>query len=142
MKTYTARPIVRTRFQTPMSTFMTHPFGFQPVIKTRDLKATNPSTNVVRMENGYQVQLAVPGVPKNQIQIQVVEDQLVISATNPNQEKEMQFVRQEFDYNGFKRSFTLHKNADTENMMATFENGILTIMIPDKEPETRKIEIQ
>lgn len=142
MKTYTARPIVRTRFQTPMSTFMTHPFGFQPVIKTRDLKATNPSTNVVRMENGYQVQLAVPGVPKNQIQIQVVEDQLVISATNPNQEKEMQFVRQEFDYNGFKRSFTLHKNADTENMKATFENGILTIMIPDKEPETRKIEIQ
>ena len=142
MKTYAARPIVRTRFQTPVSTFMTHPFGFQPVMKTRDLKATNPSTNVVRMENGYQVQLAVPGVPKNQIQIQVVEDQLVISATNPNQEKEMQYVRQEFDYSGFKRSFTLHKNADTENMRASFENGILSIMIPDKEPETRKIEIQ
>ena len=142
MKPYAARPIIRTRFQTPVSPMMAHPFSYQwPVIKTRDLKATNPSTNIVRMDNGYQLQLAVPGVPKNQIQIQVVEDQLVVSATNPNQETEMRFLRQEFDFSGFKRSFTLHKNADTENLKANFENGILTITIPDKEPETRKIEI-
>lgn len=141
MKTY-ARPVIRTRFQTPVSTFMTHPFSFQrPVMAARELKATQPSTNVVRMDNAYQLQLAVPGVPKDRINIEIVEDQLVISATNPNQETEKHFVRQEFDFSDFKRSFTLHKNADTGNMKASFENGILTIMIPDKEPETKKIEI-
>ncbi|HUR31470.1 MAG TPA: Hsp20/alpha crystallin family protein [Saprospiraceae bacterium] len=143
MKPYTARPILRTRFQNPMSAYMTHPCNYEwPVVKSRDLKATNPATNIVRMEAGYQIQIAVPGIPKNQIQIQVVEDQLVVSATNPNQETEKRFVRQEFDFSGFKRSFTLPKNADTENMKAGFENGILTITILDKEPETRKIEIQ
>ena len=143
MKPYAARPIMRTRFQTPVSSLMTFPLSYDwPVMKTRDMKATNPSANIVRMESGFQVQLAVPGIPKNQIQIQVVEDQLVVSATNPNQETGKHFVRQEFDYNGFKRSFTLHKNADTDNMKAGFENGILTITIPDREPETRKIEIQ
>ena len=94
------------------------------------------------MDNGYQLQLAIPGIPKNNIQIQVVEDQLVVSSTNPSQQKEGRFVRREFDYSTFKRSFTLHKNADTENLKASFDNGLLTIVIPDKEPETRKIEIQ
>ena len=142
MKPYLASPLLRTRFQ-PMSSLMTHPLSYQmPVMKTREMLETNPSTNVVRMDKGYQLQLAVPGVPKNNIQIQVIEGQLVVSATNPNQEKEGRFVRREFDYSTFKRSFTLHKNADTENLKASFENGLLTIVIPDREPETRKIEIQ
>ena len=83
MKPYAARPIMRTRFQTPVSSFMTFPLSYDwPVMKTRDMKATNPSANIVRMESGFQVQLAVPGVPKNQIQIQVVEDQLLEKAVS------------------------------------------------------------
>ena|SRR5688572_5827398 len=142
MKPYLASPLVRTRIQ-PLPSLMTHPLSHQwPVIKTRESVETNPSTNVVRLENGYQLQLAVPGVPKSNIQIQVIQGQLVVSATNPNQEKETRFVRREFDFSSFKRSFTLHKNADTENLKASFDNGILTIVIPNREPETRKIEIQ
>ena len=142
MKPYLASPLVRTRIQ-PLPSLMSHPINHQwPVVRNRESLETNPSTNVVRLENGYQLRLAVPGVPKSNIQIQVVEGQLVVSATNPNQEKEARFVRREFDYSNFKRSFTLHKNADTENLKASFENGILTIVIPNREPETRKIEIQ
>ena len=141
MKPYTARPMMRTRFQTPVS-FVAHPFTYQwPEMNNRQM-ATNPATNIVRLENGFQIQVAVPGVPKNQIQLQVMEDQLIISTTHQNGESEKRFIRKEFDYTKFKRSFTLPKNADTDNLKASFENGILTITIPDKTPETKKIEIQ
>ena|SRR5687767_12033341 len=144
MKPYVARPVIRTRFQAPVSPFLTQPFGFErPVFKTREMMVNSPSTNILRLENGYQIQLAVPGVPKNQIQISVADGQLTVSATNPNQEKQQnQFLRREFDLSSFNRTFTLHKNADTENLKATFDQGILNIVIPDKEPEVRKIEIQ
>lgn len=141
MKPYLASPLYRTRFQLAPS-LKAQPFrNPTPVIKTCEMVETNPSTNVVRHENGYQLKLAVPGVPKSNISIEVVEGQLVVSATNSNQEENPRFVRREFDYTSFKRSFTLHKNADTQNLKAAFENGILTIVIPDKESVTRKIEI-
>ena len=143
MKPYATRPLLRARFQPQVPTFMANPMSYHvPVVRhTADLRSTSPATNMIRLENAYQIQLAVPGVPKNQIQIQVVEDQLIVSATNNNQETKTVFIRQEFDYSGFKKSFTLHKNADVENLKASFDQGILTITIPDKAPETRKIEI-
>ena len=141
MKPYAARPLMRTRFQSPVS-FVTQPFTYQwPVTNTRQM-ATNPATNIVRMEDGFQIQVAVPGVPKNQIQLKVMEDQLIISTTHQNGEGEKRFIRKEFDFTNFKRSFTLPNTADTDNLKASFENGILTITIPDKTPETKKIEIQ
>jgi len=122
---------------------MTHPFGQQALVATpRNVKATRPATNISRLENGYQIQMAVSGVSKDQIKIQIVEGQLVVSSDNTVQEAENRFVRQEFDYHDVKRSFNLQKNADTENLKASFEQGILTIVIPNKEADTRKIEIQ
>ena len=143
MKPYASRPLLRARFQPHVPTFMASPMSYQaPVVRqTADLRSTSPATNMIRLENGYQIQIAIPGIPKNQIQIQVVEDQLVVSATNQNQETKTVFIRQEFDYSGFKKTFTLHKNADLENLKASFDQGILLITIPDKMPETRKIEI-
>ena len=142
MKPYACRPVVRTRFK-PQSSVMTNPFIHQwPVINSRELKATRPATNIVRLENGYQIEMAVPGLTKDQIKIQIVEDQLVVAANNTKEETETRFVRQEFDYSDFKRSFNLQKNADTENLKASFDQGILTIVIPNREPDLKKIEIQ
>jgi HSP20 family protein len=47
-------------------------------------------------------------------------------------------VRKEFSYNSFKRSFNLPKLVDIENIEATNENGLLTILIPKKEEEIKK----
>ena len=140
MKPYIARPIMRTRLQPSMS-LMT-PSLWPMMNPSREMMATNPATNIARMENGYQIQLAIPGVPKDKIQIQMVEGNLVVSTINQESNSEQRFVRKEFDFANFSRTFTLHKNADIENLKASFENGILTITIPDREPETRKIEIQ
>jgi HSP20 family protein len=141
MKPYAFNPIMRTGFQ-PATACVIRPYNAQrPVAKEFDQKTTTPSANILRMENGFEIRLAVPGVPKNQIKIEVVENQLIVSATNPNQGEQPKFVRHEFDFNGFKRTFNLHKNADTAQLKASFDQGILTITIPDREPETRKIEI-
>ena len=141
MKPYAFNPTLRSRFQ-PASACVIRPYNYErPTLKVTDQKSTTPSANIIRLENGYEIRLAVPGVPKNQIKIEVVENQLIVSATNPNQREQPKFVRHEFDFNGFKRTFNLHKNADTAQLKASFDQGILTITIPDREPETRKIEI-
>jgi HSP20 family protein len=71
----------------------------------------------------------------------VNNNELVVSAVEPTQENKTKFVRHEFDYKKFKRTFHLHKNAKTDALNASFNQGILTIVVPDREPETRKIEI-
>jgi HSP20 family protein len=101
-----------------------------------------PAANIERIEGAYKIQLAIPGVAKDQIKIEINDDQLIVTGLPVNSESKPKFVREEFDFGGFKRAFRLHKNADTTAMTAAFEQGILTIIIPDASPETIKINIQ
>ena len=143
MKPYLNPPIVRARIQPSVSPFFAQPITFHwPAGKVSDMRTNRPAANVLRTENGFQIELAIPGIPKDQIKIQVVENELLVTANVQTNEKETRFVRKEFDYNGFKRSFTLHQDADTDNLKASFDQGILTIVIPNREPEMKKIEIQ
>ena len=141
MKPYACRPNVRTRFQSPASQF--NPFNHHwQEANSKDLKVTRPAANIIRRESGYEIQLAVPGISKDQIKLQVIEGQLIISANTSSHDTTPTFVRHEFDYTNFKRSFNLQQNADTDNLKASFDQGILSIVIPTKEPQVRKIEIQ
>jgi len=140
MKSYACYPGTRTRFQPMRSTFVTPNTFFTPGRETLD---TRPSANIVRKEGAYEIQLAIPGIPKEQIRIEINEDQLVVTATNQAKEpKEPKFLRHDYDYSEFKRTFKLHRNANSAALKANFDQGILTIVIPDKEPETIKIDIQ
>ena len=145
MKSYAFYP--GTKFQSPVARFVT---PYYPSYTTRSQVTNTPATNIERQEGSYVIRMAVPGLGKNDIRIEVDNDQLLISAvemkneSNSNEvknESNPNYVRREFDYSNFKRSFRLHKNANAEAMTASFEQGILTIVVPDKEPETRKIEI-
>lgn len=140
MKAYACYPSPRSRYYSPRHAFFAAPYRYtamQPAVKS-----TSPVANILKSEAGYQIQLAIPGVPKENVKVEINDDQLIISATNSNQDSNNQFVRNEFDYSSFKRSFRLPKNADSANLNAKFENGILTIDIPFKHPETIKIDIQ
>ena len=101
----------------------------------------SPSANIRREDSAYVIELAVPGLGKENIQIEVNNDQLIVSAKDVQHSTNTNFVRREFDYTGFKRVFRLHKNANTEALQASFNQGLLTIVVPDREPESRKIEI-
>ena len=101
----------------------------------------SPSANIRREDTAYIIELAVPGLGKENIQIEVNNDQLIVSAKDVQHSTNTNFVRREFDYTDFKRTFRLHKNANTEALQASFNQGLLTIVVPDREPESRKIEI-
>jgi HSP20 family protein len=136
--------MVRARYHPFRPAFSVPAFNRETAFgSATDTKSTRPAANILRKEGAYEIKLAVPGLSKDEIRIELVENNLVVSAIIPEQEvKENGFIRQEFDYSGFKRTFRLHRNANTDALKASFDQGILTIVIPDKEPETIKIDIQ
>jgi len=90
-----------------------------------------PPVNIKEDENGFYLDAAIAGFSKKDIKIDVDNDLLTISATVEDSEET--FKRKEFSKNSFKRSFTLPKTVDTEQISAAFKNGILSITIPKKE---------
>jgi HSP20 family protein len=105
-----------------------------------------PAVNVKEHETGFQIEVAAPGLKKENFKLSLHENRLTISAkqaenTAENTEK---FARQEFNYASFQRSFNLPKTVDGEKIEATYTDGILAIAIPKKEevkPAIKEIAI-
>ncbi|SDQ65037.1 HSP20 family protein [Chryseobacterium soldanellicola] len=110
---------------------------------------TLPSVNIKENPDNFEVEVAVPGMEKQDFQITLEGNILTISSSKKNQaeEKEDNYTRREFSYQSFKRSFELAKNVvDEEHIEAKYENGVLKLMIPKsedaKKQSPRMIEIQ
>ncbi len=109
-------------------------------------RSSAPSVNVKENEKGFELAVAAPGLEKKDFRISVEKDQLTISAQKENQseEKTNRFLRREFSYEKFTRSFTLPENIDAENITAQYENGVLNVLLPkrgDSAPRTKQISI-
>lgn len=109
---------------------------------------TVPAVNVKEAETQYQLEVAVPGMSKEDFTIELENNQLSISAEKRNNtdEENEHYTRKEFNYQSFKRSFNLSKDVvDQEAISANYADGILHINIPKKENDTvspvRQIEI-
>jgi HSP20 family protein len=97
---------------------------------------TLPSVNIKESNDGFEVELAAPGLEKNDFRIELNHDTLTISSEKEikNETKEGQsFTKREFSYQSFSRSFTLPNTVDGDKIGAKYENGILTVNIPKKE---------
>ena len=96
---------------------------------------TVPSVNIEENEKGYNLQMAVPGLKKEQIKIDLDHRLLTISASesNEHQESKGKFNRREFNYSSFKRSFTLPETVNVEKIDASYKEGILNISLPNKD---------
>ena len=97
---------------------------------------TIPSVNIKENENEFEVEMAAPGMNKDDFKIELSNSMLTISSekqTN-NQSKEGENVtRREFSYQSFSRSFTLPVIVETDKITAKYESGILRVNIPKKE---------
>jgi HSP20 family protein len=97
---------------------------------------TIPSVNIKENENEFVVEMAAPGMTKEDFNIELNNSMLTISSekqTN-NQSKEGENVtRREFSYQSFSRSFTLPVIVETDRISAKYESGILRVNIPKKE---------
>ena len=110
----------------------------------REFVYTRPSVNVLEKADAFELLVAVPGLTKEQFIIEVDNDVLVLraDAADSGEKGDVNYKRREFDYSGFKRSFKLHPKLDAGRISATYDAGILTIVIPKVEKQVKQIEIK
>jgi HSP20 family protein len=94
-----------------------------------------PHVNILETENSYKIELAVPGLTKEDFKIELKKDNLSVWAEKKVEQTEEQknYTRREFQYNSFARSFVLPEGIDAEKINAEYLNGILNITIGKKE---------
>ena len=129
-----------------------HPFLFENFFNESDYLQKNqfkslPSVNVVEKTDGFELEVAAPGLKKEDFKINFQNYKLTISAEKEtvNDEVDGKYTRKEFSFNQFQRVFTLPQTVDAEKIEATYLDGILKISIAKKEEakvkEPKQIEV-
>jgi HSP20 family protein len=115
---------------------------FFPVLPNRS--SSMPSVNIREDEKNFVLELAVPGIDKNNLKIDINEDVLTISSESKNETEENKdgYKRKEFSYSSFCRSFYIPENVDREKIEASYKDGILSVGLPKQEVEKNKITRQ
>ena len=113
-----------------------------------EANTTLPKVNVKEDADGFLVEMAAPGMTKDDFNIEVNNNLLTISSEKHEENKETdngKYTKREFAYAAFQRSFSLPDSANTDNISAKYDNGILKLSIPKKEEAKpvppRKIDI-
>jgi HSP20 family protein len=95
---------------------------------------TSPSINVIENENEFKVEVAAPGMTKEDFNVRLDKnDNLVIAMekkTEKDEKKNDRYLRREFSYSKFQQTIVLPDNVEKEKICAQVENGVLTICIP------------
>lgn len=102
-----------------------------------DLATKRPFANMHEEANQFVLDIAIPGVKKEDINIEVKNDMLIVSAETKqetqNEDKDHTFIRREFNYNSFERTFRLDETANKDKITASYNAGVLTLTIAKKE---------
>jgi HSP20 family protein len=82
----------------------------------------------------------IPGVKKEDVKVTMEDNIITICAerTQEEEEKKKNYHRVERSWGSLSRSFTIGDNFDAENVTANYDNGVLKIVVPKKEPEEKK----
>ncbi|MBR2711415.1 MAG: Hsp20/alpha crystallin family protein [Bacilli bacterium] len=114
-------------------------FDLLPVRKDNRMKC-----DIYEKDNKYYIEMEVPGFKKEDIDISLKDGNLTVKAekkmSNEEKDDDKKYLRKERSYMRTERSFNLG-NIDEENIDASFENGVLNIVIPKAEENKRTIEI-
>lgn len=95
-----------------------------------------PAVNIKETETDYQLEVAAPGLSKEDFNIEVKEEilKLSVSKSAESEDKTEKYTRKEFGFQNFQRSFALPKNSiQIENIQANYEQGILKVTLPKQE---------
>lgn len=105
-------------------------------ISSSEIKTGNwlsePAVNVKESDDAFALELAVPGMNKNDVKIDVDNNELKISANVEVNHKD-EYLRREFQYSNFEKVFELPESVNSDDVSATMENGILTVHLPKRE---------
>ncbi len=104
-----------------------------------------PPVNIIETDDGYQLELLVPGFEKEDFTLHLTDRILTVGAKTKEQEttNDQIWKRKEFGARSFERQFELNEKIDTDSIKATYQDGILTITLAKLEDQrTFRQEIQ
>lgn len=103
---------------------------------------SDPAANIIENSDSFDLEIAAPGMAKDDFKINLENNILTISVEVEDQKREegRNYSRKEFYYGSFSRSFTLPKTIDLDNIKADYESGILKIVLPKK--DEAKVDIK
>jgi HSP20 family protein len=91
-----------------------------------------PSVNSIESDDSFEIDLAVPGMKKDDFTIQLNDKVLVISSENTNSDDNNNMRLNEFNYSSFQRSFRVPETVELEKIKANYKNGILKIKLSNR----------
>jgi len=106
--------------------------------------ATEPAVEMAESDGEMTVKMEVPGVEKDQIQLTVADDHLVVrgEARKEKEEKKRNYYRQEIRYGAFQRAVPLPVEVDAARAKAELKNGMLTVTLPKSaQPKAREVKV-
>lgn len=101
--------------------------------------ALRPAANVTEHESAFEVAIALPGVPKDGIEVKFEEGTLVVAGKRPVEEG-LKYRYREFATGDFERRFQLPVTVEVNAISGRFENGILTLTLPKKAPKVVTVQ--
>ena len=115
---------------------------FWPSFLDVNTRYSVPAVNILEEDNEYRIEVIAPGIDKKDVKINLEDDVLTISSEmkQENEEKDKHYMRREFNYTAFSRSFVVPEEVDAEKISAEHKNGILTLHLPKKEEVVKKTQ--
>ncbi|UCS93936.1 Hsp20/alpha crystallin family protein [Echinicola marina] len=103
-----------------------------------------PSVDISEDENSYELELAIPGVKKEDFKIDLVDGKLTISGERKHKEKKegKNYHSVQSQYGSFSKSFFLPDDVSFDEIAAKYEDGVLHVLIPKKEKKVVKSTIE
>lgn len=130
------------KFNHHLPFFVHNVFGNNYIPKSYNeyCSSSRPEVNIYENETEFGVEVAAPGLGKEDFIIKVEQNLLIISSEKKeeNENKNENYLSKEFCYSSFSRSFELPESVDQEKIEATHNNGILTVKLPKHEVEIQR----
>ena len=113
-------------------------------LKVPSSSVTVPAVNIKELNSQFEIELAAPGMKKDDFEIEVEDGVLSISSTQEEEQvnEKGKFTRREFSYSSFRRSFSLPDSVDPTKIDATYKEGVLLVLLPkhkEAQPQPRKL---
>ena len=106
-----------------------------------DMMQSSPMVNIIEHEDNYTVEVAAPGMKKEDFDVQIVKDNLVIKGEKKQESEDKDskgnFTRREFNYQSFTKRYTLSEDINRDSVDAKYENGVLHIVLEKVRDEVK-----
>ena len=115
---------------------------FNPELVSKNAHSNRPAVNVIEQADQFLIEVAAPGLEKEDFKVELEGQKLIISCQNEEKKNEenLNYRRKEFSFSSFRRTFNITNALDGAKISAKYDQGILTVPVPKKEAEAQSVQ--